>query len=181
MAEIQEITSNGKVAEYATVLGLTGRITFADVKDAYRREMLKWHPDRHYGRDTVSLANRRAQAINEAYEFLSEITEAESLPTVESQKAGAYDQYRTRHTYQQQTFKPGFPDPDVFEVFVKSSWIISVGYDQKSRTMYLKLARSVIYRCIDVPQTVFDNLLKAESVGRFVNQNVFSKFRHSAC
>jgi len=172
---------NGKVEQYAAVLGLTGQITFADVKKAYRREMLEWHPDHHNGKETAPQAHKKAQALNEAYEFLSEITEEKPITIVENSKTSTYDHYRTRHTYQQRNFSPGFPDPSVFEVFVKSSWIISVGYNQRTRTLFIKLDRGSIYRCFDVPQFVFDSLLKAESVGRYVNQYVFSGFRHEAC
>ena len=172
---------SNKVAQYAAILEITGQITPADVKAAYHRQMLKWHPDLHRGKDTSQIAHTKAQAINEAYEFLSEITEEHSLPSATNATAQAYEHYRTRHTYQQQTFRPGFPDPVVFEVFVKSSWIISAGYNQQIRTLYLKLDRGSIYRCFDVPRFIFDELLQAESVGRYVNQNVFSRFRHESC
>lgn len=171
---------SGKVKQYAEFLGLTGQITFVDVKKAYRREMQKWHPDLHNGKDTAPQAHKKAQAINEAYEFLSELTEEQPIHVIETPKTKAYDQYTTRHTYQQRNFRPGFPDPSVFEVFVKSSWVISVGYNQLTRMLYLKLVRGSIYRCFEVPRSVFDSLLDAESIGRYVNQFVWC-FRHEAC
>lgn len=171
---------NGQVEQYAAVLGLTGQITFADVKRAYRQEMREWHPDHHHGKETAPQAHKKAQAINEAYEFLSEISEEQPIIVGANAKARTYDHYHTRHTYQQRPFNPGFPDSSVFEVFVKSSWIISVGYNQQTRTLFLKLDRGSIYRCYDVPQSVFDGLLQAESVGRYVNQFVW-RFRHESC
>lgn len=171
----------GKVAQHAAILGLTGRITFADVKTAYRREMLKWHPDLHQRKDTASLAHTRAQAINAAYEFLSEITEEHVIPAVESPASRAHDAYRTRHTYQNRGFKPGFPDPAVFEVFVKSSMIVSAGYDVGGRFLYLKFQSGSVYRYLNVPQAIFTELLRAESVGRYANAKVLHRFKYESC
>lgn len=170
-----------KVAQHAATLGLTGRITSADVKVAYRREMLKWHPDLHHGKKTAAVAHTTAQAINAAYEFLSEITEEQVIPAIESPAARAHDEYRTRHTYQKRGFQPGFPDPAIFEVFVKSSMIISAGYDAASRTLYLKFQSGAIYRYFDVPQAIFDGLLRAESVGRYANAQILHRFKYHSC
>jgi KTSC domain/DnaJ domain len=170
-----------KVAQHAAILGLSGRITFADVKTAYRREMLKWHPDLHHGKETASLADTRAREINAAYEFLSEITEDHVIPAVDSPSTRAHDEYRTRHTYQKRGFNPGFPDPAVFEVFVKSSMIVSAGYDVGRRLLYLKFQSGSIYRYFSVLQAVFDELLRAESVGRYVNAKILHRFKYESC
>lgn len=170
-----------KVAQNAAILGLTGRITLADVKAAYRREMLKWHPDLHHGKDTASAAHTRAQAINAAYEFLSEITEDQVIPAAESPAARAHDEYRTRHTYQKRGFQPGFPDPTIFEVFVKSSMIVSAGYDLGRRVLYLKFHNGAIYRYFEVHRAIFDGLLRAESVGRYVHAEIFGRFKYQSC
>lgn len=171
----------GTVAQHAEVLGLTGRIAAADVKAAYRREMLKWHPDLHDGKKTASLAHTKAQAINAAYEFLSEITEEQIIPAVDSPAARAHDAYHTHHTYQRRGFQPGFPDPGVFEVFVKSSMIVSAGYDAGRQVLYLKFQHGAIYRYSNVPQAIFSGLLRADSVGRYVNAQIINRFKYEAC
>lgn len=172
---------NSKIAQYAAILELTGQITSANVKSAYRREMQRWHPDLHFTKETASIAHTKAQAINEAYEFLSEVTEEEIIPTVESPKVRTYDKYRTRHTYHKRTFKTGFPDPTVFEVFVKSSNIVSAGYNTTQCILYLKFHNGSIYRYFNVPRVIFDELLRAESHGRYVNRNICNSFTYERC
>lgn len=170
-----------KVTKYCATLGLTGKITLEDVKKAYRRKMLEWHPDHHHGKRTKLEAHIKAIAINEAYEFLSEISEEHEIPSTSGTTARSYNQYKTRHTYRKRKFTPGCPDPNVFEVFLKSSWIVSAGYDPASHTLYLKFDRGAIYRCFNVPPRIFDELLSAESVGRFINQRIFPCYRHEGC
>lgn len=168
----------GKVARYTAILGLTGRVSFDDVKSAYRREMLKWHPDFHHNKETASVAHARSVALNEAYEFLSEITEDGSIPDLESRTAWEYDQYRTRPAYQKQSFRPGFSDPAVLEVFVKSSMIISAGYNAAESILYLKFQNGSVYRYFNVPGSIFNNFLGAESQGKYANRNILRSFRY---
>ncbi len=44
--------------------------TEADIKAAYRKKALEWHPDREENRDRREKATRKFQEIQEAYEFL---------------------------------------------------------------------------------------------------------------
>ena len=56
---------------YASILGLKGQTTTAEIKHAYRVAMLDYHPDRvtHLGADLRRLAEQRAKEINEAYAY----------------------------------------------------------------------------------------------------------------
>ena len=56
---------------YASVLGLTGRITRDDVRKKYRDLAAKYHPDRvnHLGDRLKETAEREMKAINEAFEY----------------------------------------------------------------------------------------------------------------
>lgn len=170
-----------KVDNYCSVLGLTGRITAEKVKLAYRKAILEWHPDRHHGRPTAEIAHTRAVAINEAYEFLSELTEEQELSSPTSSRTTVHNTYQTRHTYRRQSFTPGFPDPSVFEVFVKSSNIVSTAYNDATRALYLKFHNGATYRYHDVPRWVFDELLAAASHGRYANKNICHSFRYERC
>ena len=53
----------------------------AEIKAAYRKKALEWHPDRHKGEDKDE-AERKFKEINEAYQILTD-----------PQKKAAYDQY----------------------------------------------------------------------------------------
>ena len=64
--------------DYYEILGVAKSASAADLKKAYRRLALKWHPDRNKS----SEAEKRFKEINEAYEILSD-----------SKKRQAYDQF----------------------------------------------------------------------------------------
>lgn len=170
-----------KLSIYSAVLGLTGRIDSTVIRSAYHKEMLKWHPDLHQGKDTFEHAHIKAQAINEAYEFLSEIAEDGDIVDIPSSNRPSYDRYSTRHTYRRQSFRLGFPDSSVFEVFVKSSNIVSTGYNAPARILYLKFHNASIYRYFDVSRTIFEELLAAESHGSYANKKICRSFRYEQC
>jgi len=64
--------------DYYDILGVSKTATDADLKKAYRKLALEWHPDRNKSTD----AETRFKEINEAYQVLSD-----------SRKKQAYDQF----------------------------------------------------------------------------------------
>ncbi|MFA6519150.1 MAG: DnaJ C-terminal domain-containing protein [Candidatus Shapirobacteria bacterium] len=64
--------------DFYDVLGVTKSASKEDIKSAYRKKALEWHPDRNKSPD----AEEKFKEINEAYEVLSN-----------DQKKGAYDQF----------------------------------------------------------------------------------------
>lgn len=72
--------------DYYEVLGVSKGATEAELKSAYRKQALEWHPDRNKAKE----AEARFKEINEAYEVLSD-----------KNKRAAYDQFG--HT----AFEPG--------------------------------------------------------------------------
>ena len=67
-------------SDYYTILGVSKSASAEELKKAYRKQALEWHPDRH--KDNKEEAEKRFKEINEAYQILSD-----------SQKRSAYDQY----------------------------------------------------------------------------------------
>ncbi|MDO8340773.1 MAG: DnaJ C-terminal domain-containing protein [Candidatus Woesebacteria bacterium] len=67
--------------DFYDILGLSKSASSAEIKAAYRKKALEWHPDRHQGTDKEE-AERKFKEINEAYQVLSD-----------SSKKSAYDQY----------------------------------------------------------------------------------------
>jgi DnaJ-class molecular chaperone len=66
--------------DYYDILGISKSATAEEIKKAYRKQALEWHPDRH--KDDKEAAEKRFKEINEAYQVLSD-----------PQKKAAFDQY----------------------------------------------------------------------------------------
>lgn len=67
--------------DYYEILGVEKSASEAEIKSAYRKLALKWHPDKHTGDDKKD-AEEKFKEINEAYQVLSN-----------KEKKQAYDQF----------------------------------------------------------------------------------------
>lgn len=67
--------------DYYDILGINKSASSAEIKTAYRKKALEWHPDRHQGADKEE-AEKKFKEINEAYQVLSD-----------ANKKAAYDNY----------------------------------------------------------------------------------------
>ncbi len=66
--------------DYYDILGVSKGASADEIKKAYRKQALEWHPDRH--KDDKEAAEKRFKEINESYQVLSN-----------PQKRTAYDNY----------------------------------------------------------------------------------------
>src|SRR5471030_1584905 len=71
--------TRGSKADYYEILGVARDASDADLKSAYRRLALKYHPDRNPGDDA---AEEKFKECSEAYQVLSD-----------AEKRAAYDRY----------------------------------------------------------------------------------------
>ncbi|XP_035833965.1 dnaJ homolog subfamily B member 6-like isoform X6 [Helianthus annuus] len=60
-------------SDFYQVLGLSKECTEAELKTAYKKLALKWHPDRCSDSKYVEEAKMKFQAIQEAYSVLSDV------------------------------------------------------------------------------------------------------------
>ena len=67
-------------SDYYDLLGISKGVSADEIKKAYRKQALEWHPDKH--KDNKEAAEKRFKEINQAYQVLSD-----------SQKRQAYDQF----------------------------------------------------------------------------------------
>lgn len=162
------------LAYHLRIMGLTMMPkSEAELKNIYRRQISRWHPDRHQGVTEVSKATERSQKINESYNWLVERLKGSRL------RERSFGQTRPSERprgSRDAVFTPGFPDKSVFEHFVKSSHIASLGYDFAKQILYVKFKRGghqrgmSIYRYFSVPKAVFDEFLRAPSPGHYLSE-----------
>ena len=61
---------------------------------------------------------------------------------------------------------------------VQSSNLASVGYDPSSQTLEIEFRSGGVYQYFDVPPRVHDELMTADSKGRFFARNIRGFYRY---
>ncbi|ATJ90451.1 MULTISPECIES: KTSC domain-containing protein [Acetobacter] len=61
-------------------------------------------------------------------------------------------------------------------LFPDSEFLKSADYDPETKTLIIKMRSGPRYRYNNVPQFIFDGLLKAQSKGRFFDTFIRDKF-----
>lgn len=69
------------------------------------------------------------------------------------------------------------PHSAVARVAVLSTSLASVGYDRASAVLEIEFLSGAVYRYSDVPVGVHQELMAAESKGRFFSQRIRGRFR----
>lgn len=62
---------------------------------------------------------------------------------------------------------------------VSSSNVNEVGYDQNTMTLEVQFIGGSVYQYFDVPEIEYQNLIGAQSVGRYLSQNIKNNYRYS--
>lgn len=55
---------------------------------------------------------------------------------------------------------------------VSSSTILSIGYDSGSETLEVEFKQTGVYQYLNVPQFIWEQLMSADSVGKFFNAEI---------
>jgi hypothetical protein len=66
----------------------------------------------------------------------------------------------------------------VHRLSVESSAIVSVGYDARTRTLEVEFAGGGLYRYLGVPPREHETLLRADSLGAYVNRAIKPRYRY---
>ncbi|MBR9860960.1 KTSC domain-containing protein [bacterium] len=62
-------------------------------------------------------------------------------------------------------------------IAVDSSNISSIGYDEESTTLEIEFHNGAVYQYFDVPFSIYDDLMGADSHGKYLAQNIKGKYR----
>jgi hypothetical protein len=60
---------------------------------------------------------------------------------------------------------------------VTSSNIAEIGYETGSMTLEVAFKSGAVYQYYDVPETMYQSLMQADSHGRFLNANIKGSYR----
>lgn len=64
-------------------------------------------------------------------------------------------------------------------IAVDSSNLADVGYDSTIMTLEVGFRNGSVYQYFDVPETVYQEFMRATSKGQFLNQNIKNNYRYA--
>ena len=94
------------MSDYYSLLGVSRDADTGEIKKAYRKLALEYHPDRNKGSKD---AEERFKEVTQAYEVLGD-----------SEKRAVYDRYGEQGLRGSRAGAPGFDFGDAIEVFMRS-------------------------------------------------------------
>lgn len=62
---------------------------------------------------------------------------------------------------------------------VESSNIESIGYDSSSQTLEIEFLNGTIYQYFDIPESIYQGLIDADSHGKYLAANIKGAYRYS--
>lgn len=62
---------------------------------------------------------------------------------------------------------------------VTSSNVAEVGYDSPSMTLEVLFLNGTLYQYFDIPEILHQELMQADSIGRFLNSNIKNNYRYT--
>ena len=85
---------------------------------------------------------------------------------------------KSKEPHYSETPKTGFPDPNVYEIFLESNYAPSVGYNKKTKTLYIRYLWGAVAKFLNVPEALFEELMDTFSINCFTycNNYQFIKF-----
>lgn len=130
------------------ILGVNKQSTNDEIKKAYRKQSMLWHPDK--------FSNDHAKWV-EAHEIFIKIKEA-------------YDLLKD--------YRPTESDNCNFRIRVKSTNIFAVGYDRANKVLKVEFRNGNVYEYYEVPHDIYIAFMNAESKGKFGKNYIFYKYKY---
>lgn len=105
-------TDGGGRLNHYDILGVRADATDQQIKEAYRREAMKWHPDRHDGAANKGNADRRFKDLAVAYRTLRDKSKRADYDSQLKQKLQQEYEARQREQARQRQAQPEPPKQD---------------------------------------------------------------------
>lgn len=173
---------SGDPETHRATLLLGSSFSESELRASYKKLIRQWHPDRYpSGSQQQAEATEKAKDINVAYECLSDYLEACGGIYRPVHPSAGWAGAAPKRTYEGQPYTIGFPDPSVTEIFLRSSHIVSTGYNRVTSTLYIKFSGMAVYRYFAVSEQVFEAFLGASSHGTFAHRNIYRRHRQERC
>lgn len=180
-----EITRKNVIEALATLELLAIPSTIDELTRQYRKVISARHPDKFQIESDIHKATLIAQSINTSRELLEHIIDDSIVIDAtlsDDHEARPHTHHnKSRYSRDSNNYTPGFPDETVFEYFVKSSHIISAGYNKNSLKMYVKFEDGSVYEYCELAPETFDAFMQAESHGKFSHQFIFRQHKYRRC
>ena len=64
-------------------------------------------------------------------------------------------------------------------IAIESSTIADVGYEQATMTLEIGFRNGSVYQYFDVPETVYQEFMRASSKGNFLHANIRDNYRYT--
>eukprot|EP00962_Isochrysis_galbana_P023721 scaffold7194_cov113-Isochrysis_galbana.AAC.2 len=140
----------GAHGDHYSTLGVTRSSTPEEIRKAYRREALRWHPDKHVGVATQTQAQRRFEMVNEAWSVLSDTGRRHRYDCESSgAPAGVRGPYTPRSAYG----GSGSPFPGVVQIGLRCSLDQMGGWSPVMVTLFTT-GGGIILRRVHLPPGV---------------------------
>lgn len=117
--------------DYYSILGVSEGAGQEDIKHAFRRVAMKYHPDKNLGNE--KWAEERFKEVNEAYAILSDQGKRREYDRMKQASFAGYGpQYaRSRYYSQEQVFRDAFANPYLFQELARMFQELGLRYDKK--------------------------------------------------
>ena len=147
------------------LLGLSRQPTNEDIKKAFRKQSMLWHPDKFSNdKNKWDDAHNKYLKILEAYELLKKYY----LPKTKVAEKINRNNFKSNN-------KTEYGENG--RIKVKSSNVNTVGYNSLTKTLQVEFKSGSIYEYYEVPEEVYIAFMNAESKGKFGISNIFYKYK----
>jgi hypothetical protein len=73
----------------------------------------------------------------------------------------------------------GYEEVEMDRQPVTSSSVAEIGYDVNTMTLEVAFRNGTTYQYFDVPESLYQELMSSESVGRFLNEQIKNSYRYT--